>query len=292
MPKKRMTRWAAAVRAMRADQKLEPDIGFDVSDFNLQSAVFSALFPSTDQISAKSVLSDFMSPFICTGQWFGKPTSIERFLEEAIEAITIYANLRELEDKFDRERAKPVLEAAAKANEQARTRIIEIEQWQELSNYLQILSRDVIRSGATEQSITGLKSIVSTKGKRQAAGPRLNRAMQESDRPLSLRQIVDLLVKLQPILETAIKQITFRPGDAQRDVVAQTFTDLMVAAWCSGTGQLPTASRRSKRTRNSSPFCGLLATINSKILPEPHRSDNDFREYAIKSVKRLKAPYA
>jgi hypothetical protein len=169
-------------------------------------------------------------------------------------------------------RAGPLLKNAAKAIERARVRLTEIQQWQELSNYLQILERHLIRSGAAEQSNTGSKSIGSTE-----------------EQGLSLQQIGSLLVKLQPVLEVAIKRITFEPGDAQWDKVAQRFTDEMAGAWCCGTGRVPTVARPSTRTRNPSPFLQLLTAINSKILPEEHRSNNNFLEYAIKSKKRLEA---
>jgi hypothetical protein len=255
--------------------KFEPDTGFNAVDLSWEKAAFSALFSSTDQSSAKSILSDIMSPFICTAQWLGKPTSLERFLENAIEAIDTYVRLRNWEAKFDRKRAGPLLKDATKAIERARSRITEIQQWQELSNYLQMLERDLIGSRAVEQSHTGSKTIASTKEQGLS----------------SLQQIGTLLVKLQPVLEVAIKQITFAPGDAQRDIVAQTFTDEMAAAWCCGTGRVPTVARKSTRTRNPSPFLQLLTAINSKILREQHRSNNNFLEYAIKSKKHLEALY-
>jgi hypothetical protein len=80
--------------------KVEPDPGFDVVDLNWEKAAFSALCSSTHQSSAKSILSDIMSPFICMGQWLGKPTSLERFLENAIESIDTYVMLRDWEAKL------------------------------------------------------------------------------------------------------------------------------------------------------------------------------------------------
>jgi hypothetical protein len=101
-------------------------------------------------------------------------------------------------------------------------------------------------------------------------------------------QIAWCLSQLETVLGLAAEQVTFGPGDAQRDQIAQDFTDQLASAWHSATERLPTCSRPTLRLKNCSPFARLLETINQELLEERHRSPNDFFEYGAKSVKRLR----
>jgi hypothetical protein len=101
-------------------------------------------------------------------------------------------------------------------------------------------------------------------------------------------QIARRLSQLEAVVSLAAERVTFGPGDAQRDQIAQDFTDQLASAWYSATETLPTCSKPTPRLKNPSPFAHLLQTINQGLLKERHRSANNFHEYGIKSVKRLR----
>ena len=93
--------------------------------------------------------------------------------------------------------------------------------------------------------------------------------------------------QLETVVSLADERVTFGPGDAQRDQIAQDFTDQLASAWRSATERLPTCSRPTPRLKNPSPFGHLLQTINQRLLNKRHQSPNDFFEYGAKAIKRL-----
>src|SRR5262249_24297925 len=100
-------------------------------------------------------------------------------------------------------------------------------------------------------------------------------------------QIAGRLSQLETVVSLADDRVSFGPGDAQRDQIAQDFTDQLASAWHSATERKPTYSRPTRRLKNPSPFARLLETINQELLAERHRSPNDFFEYGAKAIKRL-----
>src|SRR5262249_22447214 len=92
----------------------------------------------------------------------------------------------------------------------------------------------------------------------------------------------------ETVVSLAAERATFGPGDAQRDQIAQDFTDQLASAWHSATERMPTYSRPTPGLKNPSQFARLLETINQDLLNKRHRSANNFREYGIKSLKRLR----
>jgi len=101
-------------------------------------------------------------------------------------------------------------------------------------------------------------------------------------------QIAWRLSQLETVVSLAAERISFGPGDAQRDEIAQDFTDQLASAWHSATERKPTYSRPTARLKKLSPFARLLETINQKLLKERHRSPNNFFEYGAKAIKRLR----
>jgi hypothetical protein len=101
-------------------------------------------------------------------------------------------------------------------------------------------------------------------------------------------QIAWRISHLETVVSLADERVSFGPGDAQRDQIAQDFTDQLASAWHSATGRKPTYSRPTPRLKNRSPFARLLETINQTLLKERHRSPNDFFEYGAKAIKRLR----
>jgi hypothetical protein len=220
------------------------------------------------------VLSKFMAPYIRDA------TKLKPFLNDAKRAIAAYVGSRETE--YDRRKAKKLLSATSIDLETTKRRLQEIDQWPELSNYLKRLYRDA--------SEWPWKHKI-----KMATSPRLAKRSQRRRKADLGRSYSDFapaqtawrLSQLETVVSLADERVTFGPGDAQRDQIAQDFTDQLASAWHSATKTLPTCSKPTPRLKNPSPFARLLETINQKLLKDRHRSPNNFFEYGIKSVKRV-----
>jgi hypothetical protein len=220
------------------------------------------------------VLSKFMARHIHDA------TKLEPFLNDAKRAIAGYVGARETE--YDRRKAKKLLSATSIALsialEKAKPKLQEIARWPELSNYLKRLHRDATLAEQPQPS--------SQKQVKQELQRRAHLGRSYSD--FAPEQIAWRLSQLERVVSLAAEQVTFGPGDAQRDQIAQDFTDQLASAWHSATKTLPTCSKPTPRLKNPSPFARLLETINQKLLKDRHRSPNNFFEYGIKSVKRVR----
>ncbi|MFL6821054.1 MAG: hypothetical protein ACJ8FA_00610 [Xanthobacteraceae bacterium] len=215
------------------------------------------------------VLSEFMAPYIHDA------TKLKLFLKDAKRAIAEYVGARETE--YDRRKAKKLLSSTSIALETTKRKLQEIAQWPELSNYLKRLHRDATLAEQPQP--------LSRKQVKQELQRRADLGRSYSDfapDPISLR-----ISRLETVVSIAAERVTFGPGDAQRDQIAQDFTDQLASTWHSATAMLPTFSKPTPRLKNPSPFAHLLQTINQDLLKKRHRSPNNFREYGIKSVKRL-----
>ena len=217
------------------------------------------------------VLSKFMAPHIRDDA-----TKLELFLNDAKRAIAGYVGARETE--YDRRRAKKLLSATSIALETTERKLQEIARWPELSNYLKRLHRDATLAEQPKPS--------SQKQVKQELRRRADLGRSYSD--FAPDQTAWRLCQLETVVSLAAERVTFGPGDAQRDQIAQDFTDQLASAWHSATETLPTCSKSTPRLKNPSPFARLLKTINQELLAERHRSLNDFHRYGIKSVKRLR----
>jgi hypothetical protein len=218
------------------------------------------------------VLSKFMAP-----PYIRDATKLQPFLKDAKRAIAAYEGARET--KYDRPDAKRLLTETLTSLETARRKLQEIAWWPELSKYLKDVYRDAIPTERPEPSSS--REQVEQARQRTAA---LDRSYSQ----FAPNQIVWCLSHLETVLSLAAEQVTFGPGDAQRDRIAQDFADQLASAWHSATERLPTYSRPTPRLKNCSPFARLLETINQEVLEKRHRSPNNFLEYGIKSVKRFR----
>jgi hypothetical protein len=216
------------------------------------------------------VLSKFMAPHI------HDPAKLKPFLKHAKRTIAKYIGARETE--YDRRKAKKLLSATSIALEKTKPKLQEIARWPELSNYLKRLHRDATLA---EQSQPSTFEEVEQELQRKA---HLGRSYSD----FAPNQIAWRLSQLETVVSLAAERVTFGPGDAQRDQIAQDFTDQLASAWRRATKMWPTCSRPTPRLNNPSPFALLMKTINQDLLRKRHRSANNFREYAIKSVKRLR----
>jgi hypothetical protein len=216
------------------------------------------------------VLSKFMAPYIRDA------TKLKPFLIDAKRAIAAYVGARETE--YDRRKAKELLSATSIDLETTKRKLQEIAQWPELSNYLKRLHRD---ASLTEQPQPSSRKQVKQELQRRAE---LGRSYSD----FAPDQIAWRLSQLEPVVSLAAERVTFGPGDAQRDQIAQDFADQLASAWHSATERVPTCSRPTPRLKNPSPFARLLETINQRLLKERHRSPNNFFEYGAKAIKRLR----
>jgi hypothetical protein len=236
------------------------------------------------------VLSKFMAPYIRDA------TKLKPFLNDAKRAIAGYVGARETE--YDRRKAKKLLSDTSIALETARRKLQEIARWPELSNYLKCVFRGATGSWTRPASRQHerLEPFVFTPTERPEPSS-LRQVKQALQRTAALDttysdlapgQIALRLSQLETVVSLAAERVTFGPGDAQRDQIAQDFTDQLASAWRSATERLPTCSRPTPRLKNPSPFARLLETINQELLEKRHRSPNDFFEYGAKAVKRLR----
>jgi len=216
------------------------------------------------------VLSKFMAPHIHDA------TKLKPFLKDAKRAIAGYVGARETE--YDRRKAKELLSATSIDLETTKRKLQEIAQWPELSNYLKHLHRDA--------SLTEQPQPSSWKQVKQELRRRADLGRSYSD--FAPDQISLRISRLETVVSIAAERVTFGPGDAQRDQIAQDFTDQLAFTWHSATAMLPTYSRPTPRLKNPSPFARLLETINQNLLKERHRSPNNFFEYGAKAIKRLR----
>jgi hypothetical protein len=227
------------------------------------------------------VLSKFMAPYIRDA------TKLQPFLNDAKRAIAGYVGARETE--YDRRKAKKLLTETLTSLETTRRKLQEIAGWPELSNYLKRVYRDAPRWRRNRNRI----AVPTERPEPSSAREQVEQARQRTaalDRSYSdfaPDQIAWCLSQLETVLGLAAEQVTFGP-DAQRDKIAQDFTDRLASAWHSATERLPTYSRPTPRLKNCSPFARLLETINQEVLEKRHRSPNNFLEYGVKSVKCLR----
>jgi len=216
------------------------------------------------------VLSKFMAPYIRDA------TKLKPLLNDAKRAIAAYVGARETE--YDRRKAKELLSATSIALETTKRKLQEIARWSELSNYLMRLHRDATLAEQPQPS--------SPEQVEQELRRRADLGRSYSD--FAPDQTAWRLCQLETVVSLAAERVTFGPGDAQRDQIAQDFTDQLASAWHSATERNPTSSRPTPRLKKPSPFARLLETINQRLLKERHRSPNNFFEFGVKSVKRLR----
>src|SRR5215510_942753 len=153
------------------------------------------------------VLSKFMAPYIRDA------TKREPFLKDAKRAIAGYVGARETE--YNRRKAKKLLSATSIALETTKQKLQEIARWPKLSNYLKRLHRDATLA---EQPQPSSQEQVEQELRRRAD---LGRSYSD----FAPDQIAWRLSQLETVLSLAAERVTFGPGDAQRDQIAQDFID-------------------------------------------------------------------
>src|SRR5262249_9552455 len=156
------------------------------------------------------VLSKFMARHIHDA------TKLKPFLKHAKRAIAGYVGARETE--YDRRKAKKLLSSIAL--EKTKRKLQEIAQWPELSNYLKHLHRDAAGGGEMSRN-EAIRLLVRgmLPANALAEQPQLGRSYSD----FAPDQIAWRLSQLETVVSLAVERVTFRPGDAQRDKIAQDF---------------------------------------------------------------------
>jgi hypothetical protein len=225
------------------------------------------------------VLSKFMAPYIRDA------TKLQPFLNDAKRAIGGYVGARETE--YDRRKAKTLLTETLTDLVTARRKLQDIAGWPELSNYLKRVYRDAPVWPENKNAAPTERPEPSSARKQAEQACQRTAALDRSYSDFAPDQIAWRLDHLETVVSLAAEKVPFGPGDAQRDQIAQDFTDQLASAWHSATERLPTCSRSTPRLKKPSPFAGLLETINQRLLNKRHQSPNNFFEYGAKAIKRL-----
>jgi hypothetical protein len=234
----------------------------------------------------RKLLTGCIEPYVRTDE----PNALGRFLRETEHNVAIYIDQRNAQQPaFDREKAKKYLRKAANTVHAAQKDLQAIAGWPELSSFLERLS--VRRARAWQNAARGRDEPGRSEG-----GPSnsllheiklIEKAKKEREllQAVQPRHLADVLFQLEPLLIIAIERVAFQSDE---DDAARNFTDAMASAWFDATGRLPTCAKKSIRSRGSSPFVELLTVINQKIFKPKMRSPNNFFQYGVKSVSRMK----
>jgi hypothetical protein len=256
-----------------------PDYAFS-THFDLDTGKHYA-FPKERENQIRAILSKCIEPHLQAVPFREKPTGLDRFLHNAVRALAIYIHQHKSLPSFDRERARKAINNALNALRPAQQELQAIAAWPELVAYLQR-----IYLGADKHD-----QFPGANKRQYLAAERLHKAEFEAFQKISPTTVVGQLSPLESLLMVAEERVKFRPGDPQRKDHVQEFVDCIGLAWICGTGRLPTYSKVSGRSRGPSPFAALMIAINTQILPKHMQSQNYFRDYAQKSVKRLKQEF-
>jgi hypothetical protein len=271
-----------------------PDESFSPHYFDLETGEYH-IFPKERGEQIRETLTNYIRPHLQSVTFRGKPTSLDCFLKHAVHALGVYIHQHNLLPDFDRKQAKQTLDDARDAVLAAQQKLQAIMAWPELARFVE---RIFVQAGKIKiDDGHPLLEQNSKVGEPNIGEPevltrklRLYDEMRDEFRKFSPQTLWDLLFRLEPVLTLAAERVKFQPGDYQRKYYVQEFIDELAFAWICGTGRLPTYSKMSERSHNPSPFAAFLTGVNS-VLPECMQSANSFRDYAQKSVKRMKEEF-
>jgi hypothetical protein len=221
----------------------------------------------------RKLLTGCIEPYVRPNE----PNALGRFLRETEHNIAIYIDQRNAKQPaFDREKAKNCLRKAADTVHAAQTNVQAIAAWPELSSFFERLSvqAQTRSKGASPNSL--LHQIRLIEKARKA------RELLHGIQP---KHLAAALFELKQLLTIACERVALQSDE---DETTSNFVDAMASAWFDATGRLPTCARWSIRSRRASPFAELLRVINEKIFRPKMRSPNNFFQYGVKSVSRMK----
>ena len=241
--------------------QFEPDHTFRLNETQHESVL---PFPESRARQIRGVLSSAMKDHVREACFHGKPTSLERFLDNAMLAIATYESRSLRRCTYDRRRASRLvkeLRDALWALQRALERTVE---WKQLDRYLESLfvAARKQKKRQHEEHAIGRRPDAKLSVGALLEALELGDRYQEQFRARRPGELLNRLQFLEPLLALAVEKLEFQPGDFQRDEIVREFVDTMMFAWMSATGVRPTYSKSKSRP---SPFQRLLATINQEI---------------------------
>jgi hypothetical protein len=260
--------------------QFEPDHTFRLEEGRHESAL---PFAESRIRQIRDVLSWAMKDHVRQARFLGEPTSLERFLGNAMLAIATYESRSLRRRAYDRERAHSLLDKVHRALCAFQRALERTVEWKQLERYLESLfvaDRKRHRRQHVAVAASGQPAAMLRRHARE-----LVRQRERADRYReqfglrSPRAILKQVGLLEPLLTLALEKLEFQPGDAQRDEIVREFADAMVFAWKSATGAIPTISKSKPL-----PFQRLLATINREILEPEIRHRTDFQYPAVRAA--------
>ena len=252
-----------------------PARGFDIHHVDIKTGTFSRFTPQR-RTKIRRLLTECLEPYVRTDE----PNALERFLQEAEHNIAFYIGERNAQQAmkkrpaFNHDKAEDYLLKATRTVHATQKELLAIAGWPELSSFFERLSVQVRKWRKGKSPNSFLHGIALTE-----------RAIKEVH-AVQPKHMTVALFQLEQLLLIAGDRVAFQSGE---DDAARNFVDAMASAWFDATGRLPTCARRSIRSRGRSPFAELLRVTNQKIFKPRLRSRNDFFEYGVKSVSRIKA---
>jgi hypothetical protein len=309
-------------RTLRTDldslPQFEPDHTLRLEETQHESAL---PFPENRARQIGDILSAAMEDHVREARFQGEPTSLKRFIANAMRAIATYESRCLRNRLYDRKRASKLLNEVRDALWALQQTLEPIVEWKQLDRYLEslfvadrkqhdrqhvlkqqqeqqrILKRlQVLQHNLTEKEqhqhhIADSASQQPAATREENAAGELVRQLERGDRyrsqfrSKSPKVILKQIEPLGPLMTLALDKLKLQAGDFQRDEIVREFADAMVFAWMSATGAVPTISKSKKPL----PFQRLLATINREILRPEIRHKTDFRSPAVVAAGRARS---
>jgi len=294
--------------------QFEPDHTFRLNETQHESVL---PFSESRARQIRETLLAAMKDHVRKAHFQGKPTSLERFLGNAVLAIATYESRSLRRSTYDRRRAHRLLKEVRGALWTFQRALERTVEWKQLDRYLESLfvadrkqydRQHILKQQQERQHL--LKQLQERQHllkqqerqrihkqlhKPQPAATLEQRALElvgqreradryrSQFRSRSPRVILKQLEPLEPLLTLALEKLELQPGDLQRDQIVREFADAMVVAWMSATGTIPTISKSKPL-----PFQRLLAKVNRDILRPEIRHRTDFRYPAVLAVDRAR----
>jgi hypothetical protein len=267
----------------------------------------------------RDVLSSAMKDHVREASFQGEPTSIDRFLNNAMRAIAMYENQSLKSRAHDRKRAGKLVKEARAALLAFQRALEPIVEWKQLDGYLERFfvadrkQKTLQHEEREGRLLAALRDDLQPTHGHTVEWKKLDQYLKKpfaADRKLSVvgalrrqlklgdqyraqfrarspRKLLEWLKFLEPLLSLSSQKLEFQAGDFQRNEIVRKFADDMVFAWMSATGAVPPISK-SKRP---SVFQRLLATINREILKPETMHRTDFRSPAVVAAERARKRY-
>jgi hypothetical protein len=241
-------------------------------------------FPESRARHVRDVLSSAMKAHVRKAFFQGEPTSLKRFLGNAMLAIATYESRSFRRRTYDRGRARKLVKGANDALYALRRMLERTVEWKQLDRYLESLFvADRQQKKRQHDQREGRRSDAKLSSRALLRRLKLCDRYRAVFRASSPRQLLKRLKLLERLLILALEKLEFQPGDFQRNEIAGEFADAMVYAWMSATGTVPTISKSKPLA-----FQRLLATINRDILETELRHRTDFRSPAVLAAERAR----